>query len=75
MDVKRTLQACLYSTFLRLRTARAETGDAQVGGYSSNGNVHENDILSEMLSSILWSSINPLLTDTGEILLFSDLNR
>lgn len=38
----------------------------KLGGYSSCGNVHENYIQGEMLSSILHFSANPLLTGTAE---------
>lgn len=47
----------------------------KVGGYSSNGNVHENYIQREMLSSILHFSANRLLTDAAEMLLERELDR
>ena len=48
----------------------------KVRGYSSNGNVHENYIQREMLSSILQCfSANRLLTDSAEMLLERELDR
>ncbi len=47
----------------------------KVGGYSSNGNVHENYIQREMLSSILHFSANQLFMDATEMLLERELDR
>lgn len=47
----------------------------KLGGYSSCGNVHENYIQGEMLSSILHFSANQLFRDGMEMLPERELNR
>lgn len=62
-----TQRSCASGTY----ETKPET--LKVGGYSSNGNVHENDIHREMLSSILHFLASQLLRDVAEMLLEREL--